>query len=477
MKDNTKEPEVPVLLEKLWELLMGAREAFGQERVFRRVVGMVLAEMMTLGRHTVTQLLRTLGAISCDWSAFYRIFSRGRWDEAALGAQLLRETLEHVRGSAPYVVTVDGVRIPRSGQQVAGSSWWPAPNTAYFRRGLERAQRFVEIAWLTPEQESYCRAIPLRWLAAVTAKSVPSSSTPCKEWEAGQQALTWAREQLNAQGREATRLVGVLDGNYDTQGIWSALPANTTLLVRCAKNRALYALPENSPGDPSQRGRPALYGARQPNPRAWLRPRQQLQTLTVRIRGRERQLKYRVVGPVVVEGAPQCPLFLLVVGGQTWRHGRKQKYRQPAYYLVNALRQADRWVLPFPIATLLQWAWQRWECEVAHRDLKSALRIGDKQCWSASAALVAVQWGVWVYGLCMLAGYRAWGITAGPCRQGRWYPHARRWSFSTLRQAFQAALWEYTDFHPLYARSLEKWLQKDLWLTGLANALADPAYI
>ena len=116
MKDNAKELEAPVLLAELWQLLMGAREVFGQERVFRRVVGLVLAELLTLGRHTVTQLMRTLGAVDCDWSAFYRLFSRGRFDEEALGAQLLRETLEHVDASAPYVVTVDGVRVPRSGR-------------------------------------------------------------------------------------------------------------------------------------------------------------------------------------------------------------------------------------------------------------------------------------------------------------------------------------------------------------------------
>jgi hypothetical protein len=476
MKDSAEESKAPAVLTELWTLLKGARAAFGQERVYRRAVGLILAELLTLGRHTVTQLIRTLGAINSDWAAFYRLFSRERFDEAGLGAQLLRETLVHVEETAPYVVTVDGVRVPRSGSQVAGSSWWPAPNTAYFRRGLARAQRFVEIAWLTPEQESYCRAIPLRWLPAVTAKSVPSSSAPRKEWEAGLHGLLWAREQLDAQGRETTQLVGVLDGSYDTRGIWSALPANSTLIVRCAKNRALYALPEVAPGPP-KRGRPALYGDRQPAPRAWLRPRKQLQPLTVRIRGRDRELKVRVVGPVLVEGAPDCPLFLLVIGGRTWRQGRKQKYRQPAYYLVNALWNGDQWELPFPLATLLGWAWQRWECEVAHRELKSALRIGDKQCWSTHAALAAVQWGVWVYALYVLAGYRAWGITSGPRRQGTWYQHARRWSFSTLRQAFQAALWEYTDFHPLYARSLDKWLKKELWLTGLHNALADPAYI
>ena len=127
MKDTAETQEVPVLLAELWRLLEGARAAFGQERVFRRVVALVLSEVFALGRHTVTQLLRGLGATDCDWSATYRVFSRERFDEEALGAQMLRETLAHVEVSEPYVVTGDGVRIPRSGKHVAGSSWWPAP--------------------------------------------------------------------------------------------------------------------------------------------------------------------------------------------------------------------------------------------------------------------------------------------------------------------------------------------------------------
>jgi hypothetical protein len=476
VKDTAESQEMPVLLAELGKLLGSAGEFFGQERVYRRAVALVLGELFALGRHTVTQLLRTLGATGQDWSAWYRLFSRTRFDEECLGRHLFKETLVHVAGSAPYVVTVDGVRIPRSGTHVAGSSWWPAANTAHFRRGLERAQRFVEVAWLTPEEHSYCRAIPLRWLPAPTAKAVASTVAACKEWEAGLAALVWVRRQLDRLGRTAQQLVGILDGNYDTQGIWSALPARTTLLVRCAKNRALYALPQAVPGRRAP-GRPALYGQRLPVPRAWLRPRKTQQSMTLPIRGRERHLRYRIVGPLLVEGAPHCPLFLVVIAGRTWKHGQRQQYRQPTYYLVNAVWRDTCWALPFPATTLVAWAWQRWECEVAHREMKSALRIGDKQCWSAAAALTAVQWGVWVYGLTVLAAYRTWGITEGPRRQGRWYPHAARWSFSAMWQAYQAALWGYTGFYPLYARSLDEWLKKDLWRTGLANALADPASI
>ena len=475
MEDSIEEGKKPEILDELWKLLAGMRAGYGQERIYRRGIAMVIGEIFNLGRHTVTQMLRSLGVVAEDWSAWYRMFSWGRFDEAELGGELVRETVTDVAETEPYVVTVDGVRIARSGKQVAGSSWWPAPNTAYFKRGLTRAQRFVEVAWLTPEEGSYCRAIPLRWLPAVTEKAVASSATPCKEWEAGLSSLHWVRGQLDRQGRANQRLVGVADGSYDTQGIWQDLPANTTLLIRCAKNRKLLAWkPAQLTG---QRGRPRVYGPPLPTPQQALHPRRSLQTIQLTIRGRERVMRYKVVGPVVLETVPDCPLFLLVIGGHTWVRGQKRKYYTPAYYLVNALQINGTWHLPFPVATLLGWAWQRWECEVAHRDMKSALRIGDKQCWSQHAALAAVQFGVWVYALCVLAGYRAWGLTAGPRRQGRWYPHARRWSFSALRQAVQADLWQLADFHPLYLRSLDNWLKIDLWRTGLANALADSAYI
>jgi hypothetical protein len=254
-KYTPKTEKVPALLAELWRLLRRARQAFCQERVFRRAVALLFGELFALGRHTVTQLLRTLGATDQDWSAWYRLFSRPRFVEAVLASQLLVETLRHVAEPNPYVTTVDGVRIPRSGKLVAGSSWWPGQNTAPFDPGLARGQRFVEATWLTPEEGSYCRAVPLRWWPAPTEKAVACAAPPCKEWEAGLAAWHWVRQELDAHGRADQVLVGVADGNYDTQGIWRELPERTVLVVRCARNRALYALP---PGRTGRRG-----GARQ----------------------------------------------------------------------------------------------------------------------------------------------------------------------------------------------------------------------
>lgn len=91
--------------------------------------------------------------------------------------------------------------------------------------------------------------------------------------------------------------------------------------------------------------------------------------------------------------------------------------RQPLPFLVNA-RADDQgcWGLPLALETLLFWAWQRWEVEVARRELKSNFGLGHKQCWQPRAAVASVQWSAWVYSVLLLAGYRTWGLTAVPTR-------------------------------------------------------------
>lgn len=478
--DITLPAERPTLLQALQGLLARMAGAFEQERTYQRAVALFVAELLCLGRHTVTQLLRSLGLVNLDWSAWYRLFSRGRFAADKLAAHLLRETVEHVPPEKAYVVTMDGVIVPRTGMHVAGSSWWRGLKTAPFQRGLQRGQRFLEVAWLTPEEDSYCRAIPLRWSPAVTAKATPSVAQPCKEWEAGLAGLRWVREELDRLGRTQQTLVGIGDGNFDVQDIWPDLPERTIVVARCARNRKLFALPEVK--ESRGAGRPALYGPRLPTPAELLRQRQgqNWTSLTLTIRGRKRVLKYRVQGPCLLEGVPQQPLSLIVVRGQTYTVGKRQprrRYRKPYYLLVNAVWRDGEWQLPFSAAQLLTWAWQRWECEVSHREMKSAFGIGEKQCWGTRSALTSVQWGVWVYGVCVLAAYRVWGIVGGPRRSGRWYRQASRWSFAGLWQAYRAELWGACGFSPLTARSLANWLKPELWATGLGNALEDPGRV
>src|SRR5690606_14289721 len=147
---------------------------------------------------------------------------------------------------------------------------------------------------------------------------------------------------------------------------------------------------------PAERRGKRKYGERLPKPEAWMRQwRTGCHRTTVLVRGVERRLRYRIVGPLVRERVAALPLFLVVLSGQSYETGQtrsRRKERKPVAYLVTAQWQDGQWRFPLAPALLLAWLWQRWEMEVAHREMKSGLGVGEQQCWNPRSTIVALQW-------------------------------------------------------------------------------------
>lgn len=470
-KDNAEGEERPVLLGCLMELVAAHRWCFEQERTYRRVLALVLAEVFAFGRHTVTQLLVTLGVVGEDWSAWYRLFSWGRVKEEWLARQLVCETLKGVGVDDLYVIGTDGTQIPRSSLRMPGTSWLKALGTAPFRPGIHRAQRFVHGCWFTPLDQGFSRVIPLRFLPAFPDKAEPAEAEPCKEWEAGLNFVCWVRRQLDKAGHRTCGILYLADGGYENADLWRQLPARVIGALRTAKNRALYAyLP------PSKRERRRLYGSKQPAPVELWRQHSGWRQQELTIHGRQCRLRYRIEGPVVCRKAADTPLYLVIVSGQTWVQGAggkqpHRRHRQPLAYLVSALQQNEQCSFPLDPALLLTWLWQRWEMEVAHRQMKSNLGVGEKQCWSAHSATLAVQWSVWVYAILVLAGYRAAQIKPFATQQPAWSPTPKRWSFNTLWRTYRAELWSLPPYRAVFSATPNNWLDKETLTSALYNAV------
>ena len=126
------------LLQELEELVQAHRSAFKQERPFWRAVGLVLGEVFNFGRHTVTQGLLTLGMAEGEWSGWYRLFSRERFDEEKLNRCLLDETLKQVKEDEMYCVALDSTVIHRSSLKMPGTSWLRDSRFSAFRPGIHR---------------------------------------------------------------------------------------------------------------------------------------------------------------------------------------------------------------------------------------------------------------------------------------------------------------------------------------------------
>jgi len=378
------------------------------------------------------------------------LFSKGRYEEQKVAKVFFRETLEHTSIEEPYVVGVDGVQIPRSS--------------------------FVHGSWLTPLEAGYSRAIPLRFLPAFPPKAKPANIPAQREWEAGSSFLRWVREGLDEAERGTQMLLALADGSYDTLNFWSELPERTILAVRTARNRRLYYLPERHLGP----GRPASYGPLAPHPCDWLHKGITWQKREIPVRGKSILMKFQVLGPFVRAGLPDIPMFLIAVKGMHRQVGRKKlrwKHRKPSFYLVSATRINEAWQFPLPIQTILAWLWQRWELEVAHREMKSGFGVGEKQCWNPRATIASTQWSVWVYALLLLSAYRTWGLLNAPPIPTRWWQGAKRWSFNTLWRQYRSAFWGTSQFQALWTRTPDNWLKKESFLIGLSNSIAASARI
>ena len=452
------------LLQHLVALLAAFRPAFRQTRVFQRAVLLLAGEVLAFARHTVTQLLMAVGMVDGDWSGWYRLFSRERFPYEELRGILLEETLKHVGAEDLYVVAGDATQTGRSSRKIEGVSYLPHPGTAVFARGLRWAQRWFHGAWLIPSEEGFSRAVPLFWEPAFTEKSKSKVTVPMKEWEAAVEFLEWLKKELKRLEREGQRILMVGDGHYDQLNLWKSLPEGVILLARSARNRALWEIP--GAGDRKNR----RYGERAPKPAEAWRERKGWKKMVIKVRGRERHLQVKVKGPYLRRGAFQVPLFLIVVKGK--------HRREPLAFLVNGVRGAEgKWEMPLGVEELLFWAWQRWEIEVTHRELKSNFGLGEKQCWNPKGAVRSVQWCAWVYATLVLVGYRTWGLVGGPEVPTRWWRGGQRWSLNSLWRAYRAAWW---GGHVFYEVTLDELLSRgDLsWLQpGLSNAAFGAARI
>jgi hypothetical protein len=460
-------PQNTELLKNLFNLVAQQREVADQQRVYERLQMLLLGEIFTFGRHTVTQLLMSLGLNEQDWSGWYRVFSAERFNYAVASEGLFAESLSYVAADEVYVVAGDATQTPRSSRKLEGSGWLRNPTTPPFMGGIHAAQRWFNGSWFVPQEDGYSRAVPLRWLPAFTEKSQPQTVEPLKEWQASVQFLTWLQQQFVAHERPEQAVLFVGDGHYDNLNLWQHLPPGVTLLARSAKNRVLYYLP-----DDTMHGN-RKYGRRAPTPQQVWQTNKRWRPLDIQVRGRTRHLQVCVGGVFVRKGAPDTPLFLIVVRGKQRKNQYGRYYRrQPLPFLVNAVQdEPGQWVLPLPLETLLFWAWQRWEVEVAHRELKTTFGLGHKQCFNPQAAVLSVQWSAWVYSLLLLSGYRTFGLARAPDVPTRWWRGSGRWSFATLLRAFRAAFWGQHHFRPILTPTPYDWGEKQHYLTALKNSV------
>ncbi|HUF45510.1 MAG TPA: transposase, partial [Aestuariivirgaceae bacterium] len=245
---------------ELWE---NGPPASRQQRVAERAQTLALSGLLCLGRRTVTGLLSTGGLQFQDWSAAYRLFSRGRLDSDQLFAGVRQAVLAELPPTAPLCVALDDSLLPKRGTKIHGVAWRRDPLGPPFQVNLIRAQRVLQFsAALTRSQDAATlRLVPIDFAHAPTPPK-PRKNAAKPVWEqyrkdccqanlCRQAVLRWQALEKSLQppqGQPPRPLRLLVDGRFTNRQLLKSLSAATTVIGRIRKDAKLYhpAVPAHS---------------------------------------------------------------------------------------------------------------------------------------------------------------------------------------------------------------------------------------
>jgi hypothetical protein len=253
----------------------------------------------------------------------------------------------------------------------------------------------------------------------------------------GARRISILREELDRdEGGEGRELVVAVDGAYTNSTVFRWIPERTCLIGRVRKDARLYAQPVGE-GSGSGRGRPRMYGEPLPTPEEVRQDRTvPWEEVEAYAAGKVHGFQVKVVKPVRWRGAGGRDLLLLVVRPLSYRPSKRGRllYREPAYLLCTDPSLSAKQILQ-------HYLW-RWEVEVAFREEKTLVGLGEAQVRTAQAAVQVPVFVAAVYAYLHLAALRA-GIQPPVLPRPKWQrpKQGERCTTAQLISLFRTELW------------------------------------
>lgn len=430
-----------MLLAEWLKLLAAWEQVFSQQRLFQRARRLALGLLVGLGLRTVTRALSAVGRDQKPWSSDYRVFSRSPWKVRALFAPIIDQAVA-LAAAGPLVVAGDYTHVVRTGRRVKAARWMRDPLSPAFHVNLVWGIRFFQLALIVPCGTAAPRAVPIAFAESPVPRKPGKRGTQA-QWAdyraaqkrqpaavAAREEITELRQYLDAHGAKERRLLVALDGGFCQRRFLQEPIDGVELLCRARKDAVLCRRHEGT----ARR----FYGAatftpesvRQDDAVPW-------QTMSGRFGSKEHPVRFKDHGEVLWRnGARRRPLRLIVISPQAYRRSPNGKllYHEPAYLLTTDLTS--------PAEVLIQAYLDRWQIEVAHRDEKSVMGLGQAQVWNDQSVTRQPAFVVGAYALLLLAGIKAYGGGRGTELPAlpRWRGHAGRPSCRELVNCLRVQL-------------------------------------
>lgn len=390
-------------------MMMSWEKVFSQKRSAYRAIGQALRQMIVIGKRTIARSW-LVKEPKGDWSSEYKLNNRSKWQEQKLFRPMLSEAVEMSKGKF-IAIACDDTRLKKSGKKILSAQWGRDAMSPPFHLNLQWGIRYLHAAVLLPLHQKYgvsARAIPVYFQEVPPVKK-PGKLATKEEKEAYKkeikknnlsvktvEMLKQMRKDIDELGEREKIIAWTMDGSFCNETIFKAELERTILIARTRKDAKLCYK--------NEQGR-AYYGKEKFTPEEILKDESiPWQEQEIFHGGKFRKVYYKEVAQVLWQrGAGKKKLRLLVVRPTPYRKTKKGRilYRQPAFLLTTDLESQA--------SELLQIYFDRWQIEVAHKELKDTCGVGQAQVRNPKSVSRQPVLQVSTYSAMHLAALKLWG--------------------------------------------------------------------
>ena len=243
-------------------LLTALAPAFTQP-TFQRVTVLLVAALLTTGRRTIANLLRTARLLAPgDACSFRRVFSAARWSGLRLACLLTRFLLRHWVTAGPVLLVGDDTVVEHRGKKVYGKARHRDPvRSSHSYTAFRWGHKWVVLAVLV-RFPGTTRPWALPILVALYRPAALDRQEHRRHYTPAQQMQRLLRLVLRWFPQRSFVFVG--DGGYGTHELtrFAAAQPRLTLVSKLHPKAGLYAPPPPYSGS----GRPLEKGVKLPTP-------------------------------------------------------------------------------------------------------------------------------------------------------------------------------------------------------------------
>ena len=358
------------------------------EPSLRHFVVLITGWVLTVGTHTISQVILTMGLHESEHFAnVYKFLLKSGWEPDKVALKIFLMIVETLLPDASEVETiVDDTLNPRVGKKICGAGFQHDGDAPKGGKPIGYGVCFVIIgvAVRLPgiSDRVFCLPYAARLWWPEKAKIKPDGGTYRSKSALGAELVELTRSWLGP----SMKLRVIVDGGYSNKKLLKRRHKGVHITGKLPRNAALYDLvaPERS----KTKGRPRQKGARMVSlPTLFRHPCIPWECIWTRLYGKETIVEVFQLDAIWYGAAGNEPLTVVLVRDPCG------KYPNTAFFDTD--REASD-------QEVVQRYSHRWGTEITNRETKSLLGSADPQCRQERSVTRAALIAYWAYSLLVL---------------------------------------------------------------------------